>query len=304
MKRTIKNQKNKKSKKSLKCSPYVKGKTPVKNSCLTNRVLFQLKTEFNKNHDNKITTNSPTQIWIDLRERMNTCSKEDCWLNVIEDVTTRKKIIKKLFAPKHPKEWFKNPKTWLSNFDIFEVLKQYEDVYPNFKIIGPTPIDFDSRPNDMNGECVWRDLCTFSLDKYLSEGVTKLGIVFNLDRHDEGGYNWVSLFVDLEDDFVFYFDSAGDDIQREIKALVDRIIDQSTKLTPQKNIQFHKNFPVVHQNGNTECGMYSLHFIITMLTNESGGRKFKNYQEKINFFKTQKIPDNYVFKYRKIYFND
>jgi hypothetical protein len=74
--------------------------------------------------------------------------------------------------------------------------------------------------------------------------------------------------------------------------------------------------------GENECGMYALFFIITMLSGHvelnkskvisanaklplSDGiiKKFSNYVEKINFFKDKRIPDRYVNKLRKLYFN-
>jgi hypothetical protein len=229
-------------------------------------------------------------------------------LDVIEDTKERKKISNLLFAPLQPDEWKKDPNTWLSNYDIFAVLKQYEDAYKYFKVIGPTPIDFDSRPKDMDGLCVWQELCTFSLEKYLKSGKTKMGVVFNLDKHNAGGSHWVSLFIDLDDEYVFYLDSAGDKMPEEIDRFVKRIVDQGSKHTPKKHIHIYENCPVEHQLGSTECGMYALYFIITMLTGETEGEdsniyRFKNYTEKINFFKDKRIPDEYVNKYREIYFN-
>ena len=58
-----------------------------------------------------------------------------------------------------------------------------------------------------------------------------------------------------------------------------------------------------HQYENNECGMYSLYFIITMLTNKTEKKIFKNYMEKIDFFKNKRIPDKYMHRYRKKYFN-
>jgi len=44
-------------------------------------------------------------------------------------------------------------------------------------------------------------------------------------------------------------------------------------------------------------------FIITMLTGKTEKRAFKNHLDKINFFKDKRIPDRYVNKLRKEYFN-
>jgi hypothetical protein len=224
-------------------------------------------------------------------------------LKEIDNAELRENLEKFLFAPSQPAEWKKKPNEWLSNFDIFEVLHQYELTHSTFKAIGPTPIDFDSRPKDESGKCVWEELCTFQLNNYLEKGKTKLGMVFNLDKHDERGSHWVSLFVDLEDWFLFYLDSAGNRIPKEIRALVKRIQRQGMSLSPPLKFKFYENYPLEHQLGNTECGMYSLYFIITMLTGETEGRTFRTAREKIEFFKKKRVPDKYVSKYRKIYFN-
>ena len=57
--------------------------------------------------------------------------------------------------------------------------------------------------------------------------------------------------------------------------------------------------------GNNECGMYSLFFIVTMLTNkiDEPNKIFNNYKDKIEFFKKERITDSYMNKYRNIFFN-
>jgi len=306
-----KSQKHRRTKKNvtrsfqpLNCSPIVNGKTEIAGSCFTAPALYQLKEHYNKHHPSTpILSKTPSQLWHDFRTRFFSCKREDCWLKEIDNAELRENLEKFLFAPSQPVEWKKKPNEWLSNFDIFEVLHQYELTHSTFKAIGPTPIDFDSRPKDESGKCVWEELCTFQLNNYLEKGKTKLGMVFNLDKHDERGSHWVSLFVDLEDWFLFYLDSAGNRIPKEIRALVKRIQIQGMSLSPPLKFKFYENYPLEHQLGNTECGMYSLYFIITMLTGETEGRTFQIAREKIEFFKKKRVPDKYVSKYRKIYFN-
>lgn len=288
----------------LNCSPIVNGKTEIAGSCFTAPALYQLKEYYNKHHPTTpILSKTPSQLWHDFRTRFFSCKREDCWLKEIDNAELRENLEKFLFAPSQPVEWKKKPNEWLSNFDIFEVLHQYELTHANFKAFGPTPIDFDSRPKDDTGKCVWEELCTFQLNNYLEKGKTKLGMVFNLDKHDEQGSHWVSLFVDLEERFLFYLDSAGNRIPKEIRTLVKRIQRQGMSLSPPLKFKFYENYPLEHQLGNTECGMYSLYFIITMLTGETEGRTFRTAREKIEFFKKKRVPDKYVSKYRKIYFN-
>ena len=294
---------NAKSFKKMNCHPSVKGKTVNKNSCFTMNILQHIKKSYNAKHpEKKITETEPDKLWNEVKSRINECDKEDCWLQSL-DSKTQKQVDALSFAPDHPPEWKDNPDEWLSNFDIFNVLKQYEETYPNFKVIGPTPIDFDKRIPIENGNCVWKDLCTFFLGNYLKKSITKIGIVFNLDAHNEPGSHWVSLFIDLDDKIIFYLDSAGSKIPEEIDILVKRIQKQANELEPSMKLEFFENYPFTHQNGNTECGMYSLFFIITMLTGKIGKKTFKTKEEKIDYFKSSRIPDEYVFKYRNVYFN-
>ena len=287
---------------TMNCSPAVQGKTAVSGSCFTNSVLNKIKDSYNKhNQNNKILSTAPIDVWTDLRTRLITCRKEDCWLNQITDKSLRERLDKYLFAPDQPDDWKPNSSAWLSNFDIFDVLHQYEEAYPSFKIIGPTAIDFDKRPKNMGGQCVWEDLCTFSLKQMIAANKTKLGVVFNLDVHTGKGIHWVSMFIDLDDQYIFYLDSAGNKIPPEIDALVKRITKQGVDLG--MHIHYYENCPVEHQMGANECGMYALYFIITMLTGKTEDTIFSNYTDKIEFFKDKRIPDSYVNKYRKIYFN-
>jgi hypothetical protein len=186
-----------------------------------------------------------------------------------------------------------------------KVMKQYEDTYRNFEFIGPSPIDFDKKIPEYMGHCVESEICNLSLSKMLENKKTKIGIIFNLDKHDEPGSHWVSLFIDLEKTpFLFYFDSTGQDIPYEINVLKDRIIKQGKKLKNPIHFKFYKNYKTVHQMGNSECGMYSLFFIITMLTSETEFDKNMSLKDKIDLFKKKRIPDKYVEKYRNIYFNN
>jgi Ulp1 family protease len=148
----------------------------------------------------------------------------------------------------------------------------------------------------------------------MKENKTKIGIIFNLDKHDQKGSHWVSMFIDLEEKFIFYFDSAGDAIPPEIRILKDRLIRQAKKLTPPLKLLYKHNHNVEHQLENTECGVYSLFFIITMLTgdckcgdldkhNNIKDRTNMSFKDKMALFQKGRIPDSYIERYRKIYFN-
>ena len=290
--------------KEMNCAPTVANQRAVPHSCFTPMVLQQIKTAYNQHHPaNPIQSTNPTEIWSELKSRLTTCSSEDCWLSEIKNKEARNYIDSTIFAPDHPSKWKKDPNTWLSNYDIYNVLKQYEVPYKQFHMIQPSPIDFDATPSEMNGSCVEDELCKFSIREQLANGKTKIGMIFNLDDHKKSGSHWVSMFLDLEDNFVFFLDSTGESIPNPIYKLVYRIIKEGLTLSPPKQIHFYENCPVEHQYSNTECGMYGLFFIITMLTGKADTREFSTFIDKIMFFKDRRIPDKYMTKLRKRYFN-
>ena len=274
------------------CSPFAYSRKVDKISCYDNDSLMKLKTLWNNFYPlNKINETSPRRIWSQLQSKMtDVCFSEDCWLKQ-PFAKNIDKNVKDNFAPDHPKSWNKNPVEWLSNYDILDVMKQYEKLYKCFKFIGPTPIDFDLKKNN---SCITEELCKFDLNSYINKKKTKIGIVFNTDAHDKGGEHWISLFINIKKGDIFFFDSAGDKILPEIKKLVDRVICQGKNLNPPIHFTFDENGGFRHQKTTTECGMYSLFFIINMLTDKKDKKQFK----------TTRIPDEEMISYRKTYFND
>lgn len=279
--------------KKLNCSPKEKGEMNSF-SCYTNKSLFKLKELWNARHpDVKITTSSPKEIHQELSEKFKgVCNKESCWLKQKMDLGKVESDIADSFAPESPVEWKKNPNEWLSSVDIMNVMKQYEKAYKCFDFIGPSPIDFDTKM--LYGECVWDELCNFSLEKQIKKGKTKIGIIFNTDPHNKPGQHWISMFINIKKKKIFFFDSTGDKPAKEIMVLVDRIIDQGKKLNPKMNFHFDSNTGTEHQYGNTECGIYSLYFIVHMLEDKMTE----------HYLKTHILKDEYMEKFRKVYFND
>jgi hypothetical protein len=302
-KQTIKTRKIKK----MNCNPAIEEKTANESTCYTDDILIQIRNAYNQNQPepaNRISaTLPPSSILEELRVKMRPdCEKENCWLKYLTP-QQREVVEERVFAPKKPDDWKKNPVEWLSNHDILNVLKQYEEKYPTFKFIEPTSIDFDTvlkngEEGGKAGSCVSDDLCKFSLESYIQQGKKQMGIIFNLDRHDQKGSHWVSLFIDIEKSVLFYFDSAANKTPPEIKRLVERIQTQAQQLSPPRKYTYYENYPHEHQKSNTECGMYSLFFIITMLD------KSKLMKSKIRMFNHGVIKDAKMIKLRDSYFND
>ena len=282
-----------KTRKKINCSP--KPKDELNNfSCYTNKSLIKLRDKWNARHpDVKITTNSPKEIHEKLSEHLkNICNNEACWLKQKTEFGHLESDFSDSFAPESPSEWKKNPNEWLSSTDIMKVMKQYEKAYDFFDFIGPSPIDFDTRK--LYGECVWEELCNFNLEKLIKKGKTKIGIIFNTDPHNKPGQHWISMFVNIKKKKIFFFDSTGDPPPNEVKKLIERIKDQGHNVHPKINFKVDSNEGIEHQYGNTECGVYSIFFIVHMLEDKTTE----------HYLKTHILKDEYMQEFRHIYFND
>jgi len=272
--------------KQLNCNPSVKN-TPITKSCMTKEALLLLRDEYNKDHKtNPIIAEKPVLIWYELKMRLQ-CKDERCWLGEIDDAGKRKMIEEALFAPDHPPEWIKNPVEWLSNYDIDKVMAQYEQKYSDFKYLGTTTIDYDYIVDKSRGTCVEDRLCKFDLESLIKRGKQRFGAVFNLDKHDKPGSHWVSLFICVPKKTIVFFDSANGGVPDEIQKFVEHVQKQDGAY---KFIASNKE----HQKKNTECGMYSIHFIVEMLN---------DYNKMLNMVLIGNIPDSTMVKYRKKYFN-
>lgn len=282
-----------KSFQKLACSP--ENSDNLNFTCYDSNDLNKLKNEYNKRHkDEPIESDNPKVIWDSLRERFhNTCNKESCWLRQKFASSKLGKELMSSFAPQHPVSWKKNSKEWLSSSDITKVMKQYENKYKCFEFIGPSPIDWDTL--DENNECIWSELCDFDVKDKLKKNKYKIGIIFNLDKHYQDGSHWVSLFINLKQNIIYYFDSVKthklNPIPKEIKRLIKKI--QKSASDNNKELNFLHNDRIAHQRKDSECGIYSLYFIINMLKDKLVWGDFLN----------ERISDDEIHMYRKIYFN-
>jgi hypothetical protein len=288
------------------CSPHALKNRIVSGSCFTKDAIKIIVEAHNKHNPKSIISNnlSPKKKWTKLRENMSRipkCDQETCWLKNIPLSEKDKNMIQaQLFVPPKPSEWDDKPNTWLTNFDIENVLRQYEKSYPQFNFIGPSPIDYDTKPNKT--DCVCNKLCKFSVEKQFNQGKKKIGVVFNLDTHTKGGSHWVAMFIDLEDNFLYYFNSTGEDMQPQLIKFKDMVLSQGKNLFG-KEMDFYVN-TFEHQRSNTECGMYCLYFIITCLLRESDIFKKQitglSKKQLVSYFSGNKrIPDSLVEDYRK-----
>jgi hypothetical protein len=278
----------------LKCGPVQENYF----TCYDNDTLHKLRDGWNVRHpDVRIETNDPKEIWTAMKDRMKgVCRNEACWMQKITGVDPA--VVSNAnatFAPEAPKSWTRDPDEWLTSEDIENVMKQYEDKFPTFEFLGPSPSDYNAPK--LAGVCVWEELCNFSLKKYVDAGTHKIGVIFNTDPHTENGSHWVSVFINIGDatkkepSYIFFFDSTGDRPQKEIREFVKTVTQQGRAAGIR--FKYHENRKE-HQKRDTECGMYALFMIVNLI---EGTRTPEE------FMRGDRIPDSHMLEFRKEYFN-
>jgi hypothetical protein len=287
---------NKKTKKSSNlCAPFIKPlnlssntgltkanmniiKAATDESCFTIEALRNIAEKWNTTHpEMKIdfdTTTSGKSLWQSINSVMSAkCTNEICWVKqpFIKDTPLAKELLKN-FKPIMPQEWEANPYEWLNTLDIQKVMNQYETKHPDFEFIGPVPMDFDT--NMGFGQCVVNELCKINLKAQLDKGKRKIGVVFNLDKHNQTGSHWVAMYFCYDDGHCCYWDSYGIKPNPEVVTLMNRLKDQSHGMG--KTITLKIN-DVRHQYKNSECGVYCIYFLTSLLE----GHRFENIIKKI-----------------------
>tara|TARA_Y100001980_G_C14536984_1_gene313860 strand:- start:74 stop:910 length:837 start_codon:yes stop_codon:yes gene_type:complete len=263
-------------------------------TCYNTAALLKIRNNWNlRNKKDMIKTNIPQEIWLELKNKFKyTCDIESCWL-IQESINAGldRNILNYTFAPTKPVSWKKNPNEWLDSNDIRKVMKQYENSFKKFKFIGPSPIDYDSKDSyDDDGICVWPELCEFSLIDYLKKNIESIGFIFNLDKHTQDGSHWCAMYLDLKKKQLYYFDSYGKPIHKNMNRFGKTVVSQGNKFgIPIEFIKLTR----VHQKKDSECGIYSLYFISSLLTNKHDYK----------YFEDKRIPDDEIFKYRSIFFS-
>ena len=272
-----------------KCNPR-NYKNNKNNTCFSKNSLIKIIDKWNSENESKIHYNKNdtiTILWNKLDEKLNNvCNDEWCWSRLPFIKSLNDKELNSTFRPKMPKSWYKNTREWLSTTDINNVLKQYQEAYNDFKYIGAIPIDFDSKDNF--GTCIVEEMCKLDIKNMLNKNINKIAVIFNLDKHDEPGSHWVALFISLHKNEIYFFDSYGVNPPKEVRVLMNRLKEQGKKLNRDISLYYNN---IRHQYKNSECGVYSINFIVNLLENES-------YQDLIK----NKISDDDMNNNRNFYF--
>jgi hypothetical protein len=252
-------------------------------SCYSKESLIKIAKEWNKKHKNQnqiiFTNKSNKDIWDQIQKKLSSICDNDeyCW--------KKQDFIKKLkdtdidlytFKPKYPKEWLKNKYTWLNTYDIYFVMKQYEQLYDDFIFLGPIPSDCPTKIN-----C---ELSKLDLMKLKKQKIYKIGIIYNLDLSYQPGSHWIAVYIDnLNNEINIYDSQVGTGTN-----LIRKFIEKNVNNYRSNNIE-----PLViyndkrHQYGGSECGMYSMNFILERVHGKSMYEisKMKIPDEKMNYLR-------------------
>lgn len=262
-------------------------------SCYTIESLQKIATAFNaqdKNKNNKINiSNDKNELLNQLTKKISEC--QSCWLRTELVKNINDDNINETFRPLGPD----GKKDWLSTTDINDVVEQYQEKYKDFVFLGAVPYDFM--------ELKMLGIQNINLDGLVKDGKTKIGLVINLDEHNQDGSHWVALFTNLKNKEIYFFDSVGDKPGKKIKwfinVLTDYIYNKETKennslqvggimkiINKIKNKQVKQKYMSIlenklsgidirynqkqHQFKDSECGVYSINFIVRL----AGGETF------------------------------
>ena len=267
-------------------------KSATDESCFTIEALRNIANKWNETNPNmKIEYNDTTSgktLWSSINNVMSSkCNNEVCWIkqDFIKDSSLSKDLLKN-FKPLMPKKWHDKPNEWLNTIDIRDVMNQYETKFPEFEFIGPVPMDFDSKVGF--GQCVIDELCKISLKSLIDKGKAKIGVIFNLDKHNESGSHWVAMHCGIDNNgnggndgnssnsrngSIYYWDSYGMKPNSEVVVLMNKLKTQGTELGYNMQIKLNN---VRHQYKNSECGVYCLYFLTSLLEGKSFNEIIKN----------------------------
>lgn len=264
------------------CAPIAQGNFKKYRTCYSPddvKTLARMYNSFVQPQERLDLSQPPKSLYTALRQRVSECKNEHeaCLLHHLRakaktqaPPNLTEQLMKK-FRPKMPSSWKKNNREWLNTYNIYHVMMQYEDACPEFEFLGVFPVDFAQHSTD--GTCIIRKMCTFTLADFLSRGKKHFGMVINLDRHDQSGSHWVALYASFDPKHNFnmvYYDSGGKEPPEPVKVFMRDVKNEVKELLFFRDTEFKTYYnQVPYQKKNTECGMFSMVFIIACLENKN-----------------------------------
>lgn len=265
------------------------------NVCSTKKTVDAMKKTLKEKAVNEDVLNDKQTILNTVKKEFK-CDTEECVLQrpEIRKHAGHHEIVKSMerIKPKGPA----NSTELLNNFNIDDVLDRLAKTHDKFYHMKFQMIDFAGE-KDSNGN--WKIKGSYKITPtalgkidiakdVLGKGYKTFSVVMNTDVRTGGGIHWFSLFIDGRTCPVTieYFNSSGN---LPVKNIQDWIIKTGENLKSAKyNVKPVILHGLVHQQSETECGLYSLYYIWNRLNGVPAER-----------FQDKKVPDDMMYKFRK-----
>lgn len=291
------------------CSPTQEEHYKEFKSCFDKKTLLRIASSWNRFHNNDAILQPDKMTHRDLWNAINQkfkpyCGKSDeiCWIEQLN--LSNDEIVKESVKPEMPKEWKQNPHTWLTNFNIEAVIEQYEKVNPNFEFLGVYPVDFRSKNYFNNDKCLYQETCNIDMEYKMEKGIRYIGMIINLDKHNEPGSHWVALFICIDPKQscfgAYYYDSYSGEAPIEVQQFMLDLQKQGNAYARSHHIkrEFKVQYNTIrHQYGHSECGMFSMVYLIRWMSLLKQ-RKHVTLDDVVKV----KITDDDVYKMRSVFF--
>jgi hypothetical protein len=260
------------------CSPHLSSDSK-QFTCFSKSDLVELTKSYNSLGDLNLPVSLTKKGLFDqlsylFKEKFN-CNNEACWVEqepILDNLDEKLRDKFKLFTfkPKSPSGRY----FILSTIDINLIMIQYELVHQDFKFLGAIPSNtFDIFP--LKKELLIKTIGLPNIDF--------VSMIFNLDKHNQPGSHWVSVFINKKNKSIEYFDSLGNEPNINIQKTLDFISEKY-----EFDIIIND---VIHQKGDTACGIYAIMFTLYKLS----------YPENYNYL-SHPVRDNKMHPFRKILF--
>lgn len=211
--------------------------------------------------------NSDKKEIIELAKKKTNCKDESCIYSKLDNLDDLKNSKNRLKEPGPA-----NSLEWLDNTNIDNVLDKWVYQYKDFLHIPFHMIDFDKKNTYLS---------TMSINNIIKDGYKTAGVILNTDVSTGSGIHWFCLFFDFRTNpiSIEYFNSSGEQPLPSVRNLLDRL--KTTTSVLFENTTSHQ------QDTSSECGLYSLYYIINRLK----GVSYNDFNKR--------IPDKEMIKFRK-----
>ncbi len=251
------------------------------NVCAPPKMVNKMKEYIEKKHKKSVPAN-PDAIISNMKDLLD-CNSESCIFKNADfkefaGINQLNSILDQIFKPEGPANDF----GLLSNFNIDDVLDQFESKFANRKFLH---IPFQMR----DFETVGTQLATIDLAEQFKKGIKTFGVVLNTDKSSGNGIHWFCLFGEHYGDKIIleYFNSSGKPPLPEIQIWLQKTkhhLNKSLKIP----VDIHYSTGIYFQHDDHSCGVYCLCYIWCRL-------------ERIppTWFKSENFNDKLMHKARK-----